>query len=114
MYMQKQQRENNQQVAERTLGKTLPSNLEAERAVLSALLLSDDRLSQVSEILLPGDFYSHQHKIIYETILAVSTVKAYRSCDITGRVKEKKPAGECRRGFFSYFITRRYSIVRVG
>lgn len=73
MQQYKEQRsESNQQVTERALGKSLPANLEAERAVLSALLLSDERLSQVSEILLPGDFYNYQHKVIYETILAVS------------------------------------------
>lgn len=72
MQMQKEQRENTQLMTERALGKSLPAHLEAERAVLSALLLSDERVSQVSEILLPGDFYSQQHRIIYETILAVS------------------------------------------
>lgn len=57
---------------ERVLGKSLPASLDAERAVLSALLLNDETLSQVSEILLPNDFYNLQHKIIYETILSFS------------------------------------------
>ncbi|MCK5632654.1 replicative DNA helicase [bacterium] len=57
---------------EKVLGKSLPSNIDAERSVLSALLLNDNTIAQVSEMLLPDDFYNPQHKIIYETVLAIS------------------------------------------
>ncbi len=57
---------------EHVLGRSLPANLDAERAVLGALLLNDETLQQVSETLLPNDFYNPQHKIIYETILEIS------------------------------------------
>lgn len=63
------QRQKRQASTEMVLGKSLPANVEAERAVLSALLLNDDNLNKVSEILIPDDFYNLQHKIIYETIL---------------------------------------------
>jgi len=69
---QRQYKQNQRISTERVLGKSLPANLDAERSVLSALLLNDTTLSQVSEILIPDDFYSHQHKIIYETILEFS------------------------------------------
>ena len=66
------QKQKRQASTEMVLGKSLPANIEAERAVLSALLLNDDNLNKVSEILIPDDFYSPQHKIIYETILDFS------------------------------------------
>lgn len=58
---------------EKIAGRALPSSLEAEKAVLGALLLNDEYISLVSEILLPEDFYHGAHKIIYQTILDLST-----------------------------------------
>ena len=72
--MQKGQRKNNQIKVinpERILGKSLPANIDAEKAVLGALLLNDENVNKVSEIILPEDFYSYQNKIIYEMILFV-------------------------------------------
>ena len=43
--------------AEKITGKMLPANVEAEKAVLGALLLNDDNFSQVVELLTPDDFY---------------------------------------------------------
>lgn len=54
------------------LGKTLPAHSDAERAVLSALLLNDEYISTISEIIIPDDFYSLAHKIIYQAILDLS------------------------------------------
>jgi len=54
------------------LGKSLPASLEAERAVLGALLLNDEYLGSVSEFLLPEDFYNPAHKIIYQTLLTLA------------------------------------------
>ncbi|MBT3456173.1 replicative DNA helicase [bacterium] len=56
---------------ERSLGKQLPFSLEAEKAVLGALLLNDEYVSRVSEMLLPQDFYHLAHRTVYETILEV-------------------------------------------
>lgn len=47
----------------------MPNNLQAERAVLGACLLSIDELGRVSEILKPEDFYDANNKIAYETCL---------------------------------------------
>jgi len=54
------------------LGKQLPASLEAERAVLGALLLNDEYLGRVSEFLLATDFYNPAHKIIYQTFLTLA------------------------------------------
>ena len=56
---------------EKTLGRNLPSSIEAERSVLGALLLNDEHVSKVAEILTAEDFYSPAHKLIYQAILDI-------------------------------------------
>lgn len=60
---------------ERTLGRSLPSSLEAERSVLSALLLNDENISVASEIITAADFYHAAHKHIYQAILDISAAR---------------------------------------
>ena len=54
---------------ERTLGRSLPSSLDAERSVLAALLLNDENVAIVSEIITAQDFYQNPHKLIYQAII---------------------------------------------
>lgn len=54
---------------EKILGRTLPSDLLAERAILGALLLNDEHVSTVAEILVMDDFYVIAHQIIYQSII---------------------------------------------
>jgi len=46
-----------------------PQNLEAERAVLGALLIDPDAFDSVLGILTPDDFYADSHRIIYQAML---------------------------------------------
>lgn len=46
-----------------------PQNLQAERAVIGACLISSEELGRVSEILKPEDFYDVNNKIAYEICL---------------------------------------------
>lgn len=70
-----------QQVAvEQMIGKSLPCNLEAERAVLGALLLNDEHFGPVAEILSGDDFYSHANRKIFAVIQSV--VEQQRRCDL--------------------------------
>ncbi len=57
---------------ERALGKKLPAAIEAEKALLGALLLNDENVAQAVEVLTPDDFYIHSHKAIYEGIVTLS------------------------------------------
>ena len=57
---------------ERIIGKALPSNIDAEKAVLGALLLNDEYISLVSEIITAEDFYSTPHKLIFQAILDIA------------------------------------------
>ena len=48
-----------------------PQNLEAEEAVLGAMLLSETAIGAVTEILDAGDFYRGSHGTIYRTCLTL-------------------------------------------
>ncbi|MEX0849356.1 MAG: replicative DNA helicase [Candidatus Dependentiae bacterium] len=67
-----QRAQKNRPSSEQLLGKSLPANIDAERAVLGALLINDEWVAQILEILKPEDFYSPSHKIIFEHIVALS------------------------------------------
>lgn len=66
--------------SESILGKSLPANLEAERAVLAAILLNDENASLVSDLLRASDFYSKQHQVIFQAILDL--VQANKKIDL--------------------------------
>jgi len=55
--------------AESVLGKSLPTSIEAEKAVLAAILLNDENLTLVSDILKPSDFHKKAHQSIFHAIL---------------------------------------------
>jgi len=54
-----------------SLEKTLPSNLEAERSILGAILLDEKAIFGVLEILAREDFYLESHRKIYEKMKAL-------------------------------------------
>lgn len=53
----------------RTVERNIPSNIEAEQAVLGALLLDPDAITRVAVFLRPHDFYLEKNSWIYEAIL---------------------------------------------
>ncbi|WP_297965265.1 replicative DNA helicase [uncultured Anaerovibrio sp.] len=48
-----------------------PQNIDAEQAVLSAMLIKKEAIAEVAQILKPEDFYRDAHKIVYEAILTL-------------------------------------------
>lgn len=58
--------------SEKVLGKKLPHNIEAEKAVLGALLLNDEHLSKVSEIVQANDFYLPAHIKMFTAITEIA------------------------------------------
>jgi replicative DNA helicase len=52
------------------IDRTVPFDLNAERAVLGAVLLERDAILAVSDTLQPADFYLEKHALIYEAMLA--------------------------------------------
>jgi replicative DNA helicase len=52
-------------LGERAIEKTLPANLEAERAVLGALLIDSEAISEIAMFLRAADFHRERHGVIY-------------------------------------------------
>lgn len=52
--------------------KSIPANLEAERAVLGALLIDPDAIIKIANFLRPSDFYRERHAWIYEAMFALN------------------------------------------
>lgn len=49
-----------------------PQNLDAERAVLGAIMLRQNALFDVGDILTPESFYAEKHRMIYQTMIDLS------------------------------------------
>lgn len=56
------------------LSRQLPHSIEAEQAVLGAMLIDSRCISDVIEILRPEDFFMTQNRHIFETIYSMSTL----------------------------------------
>jgi replicative DNA helicase len=48
--------------------KVPPHSIEAEQAVLGALMLDDSRWDSVAELLLPTDFYRKEHQVLFDAM----------------------------------------------
>ena len=53
-----------------------PQNLEAERALLGALMIEGERVSEVAEILAEDDFFDSRHRKIFAALLKLSEARA--------------------------------------
>ena len=49
--------------------RTPPHSIEAEQSVLGSLMLDERAWEDVSEMLLDGDFYRHDHRLIFRAVL---------------------------------------------
>ena len=49
-----------------------PQNIEAEQAVLCAMLISKEAIAESAQILNPQDFYREAHRIVFEAMLDLS------------------------------------------
>ena len=59
-------------IPESILSKNLPANIDAEKAVLSAMLLNEENIANVSDFLVADDFYNRSHQIIYQALIDLS------------------------------------------
>ena len=50
-----------------------PQNIEAEQAVLGAMLIKKEAIAEVSEILRPEDFYREAHRIVFQAMMELFT-----------------------------------------
>lgn len=95
------------------LGRTLPAHLDAERAVLGALLLNDESVNSVVEIIGAEDFYAPAHKLIYQVIIELN--QKHKRIDIVTLQDEltKKDQLEAIGGLV-YLLTLQEDIPSVG
>lgn len=72
--MQQPQKFKNHPIAttEKIIGKKLPSHVEAEKALLGALLLNDEHVPKVLEMLQAKDFYLPAHSFIFAAIAEIA------------------------------------------
>src|SRR5262249_15526845 len=59
-------------VRQATATKNLPSNIDAERAILGAVLLENAALDQAAQLLKPDDFYLDSHRRLFDRMLEMS------------------------------------------
>ncbi len=55
-----------------TLIKSIPANIEAERAVLGSLLIDQDAIIKVASFLRPQDFFRERHAWLYDAMLSLN------------------------------------------
>lgn len=101
------------QNVETILGKTLPAHTDAERAVLGALLLNDEYITTISEIIIPDDFYSTAHKLIFQAIIDLSS--KHKRIDIVTLQNELSKRDQLESiGGIIYLVTLQEDIPSVG
>src|SRR5262245_9736147 len=67
-------------MSRQTLERTLPHNVEAEKAVLGAILVNNENYYRVLEILKPEDFYLDGHRTIFR--LMMELIERSRAVDL--------------------------------
>lgn len=60
---------------------SVPCNVEAEIALIGCILLDENLILELSDLLLPDDFYDAKNRLIYRTMLNLS--KEGKSIDVT-------------------------------
>lgn len=87
----------------KSLGKVPPQALELEEAVLGALMLEKDALTEVVDVLRPESFYHERHQLIYKAILSLfSKSEPVDLLTVTNRLRE---TGELEHAGGAYYIT---------
>ena len=69
----------------------IPQDLDAEKSLLGAILISEESLPDIIEILKPDDFYDDRHRIIYGAMWTL--YEKHRPVDIltvSNELKSKK------------------------
>ncbi len=61
--------------ADISLQKLPPQNLDAEQAVLGAILIENDAINKVVDILSPDDFYKEAHRRVYSAMIEMSEAR---------------------------------------
>ena len=85
------------------LGKIPPQATEIEEAVLGALMLEKEALTEVIDILKPESFYIERHQAIYNSILTL--FERSEPIDLLTVVEQLRKTGELELAGGAYYIT---------
>src|SRR5579862_6741493 len=78
--------------ADSTLERPLPSNLDAERSILGAILLDNNALNTAVESLKPEDFFLPQHRHVFNQMVALG--ESQQAIDLVTLSEELHRRGE--------------------
>ena len=95
-------------MANSTIGRIPPNNIDAEVALLGSVLLRNKTLDDVQSILSKEDFYQRGHQLIWEGILGLRNEKPNVAIDIvslTQYLAEKGTLSECGGGAYIATLT---------
>lgn len=68
----------------------LPQNIEAEQAVLGAILVDSEAIHKITDVLLPTHFYRENHRLIYDAMLDMADDgELIDIVSLTERMREK-------------------------
>ena len=86
------------------LGKVPPQAQELEQAVLGALMLEKDALTDVVDVLRPDSFYNEKHNVIYKAILDLFT--NYDPIDLLTVTNKLRQNGDLEMAGGAFYITQ--------
>ncbi len=75
-----------------TLERPLPSNLDAERSILGAILLDNNSINAAIESVRPDDFFLQQHRNVFNQMIALA--EAQQAIDLVTLTEELHRRGE--------------------
>lgn len=108
-YIERLKEENTQKI----VGQRLPFSSQAERAVLSAVLINDESIHQISELLMPNDFYQQEHKVLFQFLLDLS--HNYKKIDLVTLQDELEKKNQLEMvGGVAYLMALQEDIPSVG
>ena len=51
--------------------RSMPQNIEAEKAVLGSMLINDEAIAKVAELISAEDFYREAHRLVFNAMMAL-------------------------------------------
>jgi replicative DNA helicase len=72
--------------------RTPPHSIEAEQSVLGGLLLDNSAWDKIADMVGSGDFYRHDHRLIYQTISGL--IEHSRPADVVTVYESLQSAGK--------------------
>lgn len=99
--------------SETIIGKGLPASIEAEKALLAALLLNSDNITLVSDLVHAQDFYQRNHQLLYQVLVELLQATQYVDLIVLQDALEKKGILE-EIGGITYLIELQEDIPSIG